>query len=31
VGANLRGMMSWLKSGKQTQKADPPKKQVVNA
>jgi ketol-acid reductoisomerase len=31
VGANLRGMMSWLKSGKQTQKAEPPKKQVVNA
>jgi ketol-acid reductoisomerase len=30
VGANLRGMMSWLKSGK-TAKAEPPKKQVVNA
>jgi ketol-acid reductoisomerase len=34
VGANLRGMMSWLQkdSGKQAQKAEPtPKKQVVNA
>src|SRR5204862_4707918 len=34
VGANLRGMMSWLQkdSGKQAHKAEPtPKKQVVNA
>jgi ketol-acid reductoisomerase len=34
VGANLRGMMSWLQkdSGKQATKAEPaPKKQVVNA
>ena len=31
VGANLRGMMSWLKSGKQAQKAEPAQKKVVNA
>jgi ketol-acid reductoisomerase len=33
VGANLRGMMSWLQkdSGKQAQKAEPAQKKVVNA
>jgi ketol-acid reductoisomerase len=33
VGANLRGMMSWLEkdSGKQTQKAERTEKKVVNA
>jgi ketol-acid reductoisomerase len=32
VGANLRGMMSWLqKDSKQAQKAEPPQKKVVNA
>ena len=31
VGANLRGMMSWLKSGKQAQKAEAEQKKVVNA
>ncbi len=32
VGANLRGMMSWLpKDSKKTQSAPPPKPQVVNA
>jgi hypothetical protein len=27
VGANLRGMMSWIKTGR----SDAPRKQVVNA
>jgi ketol-acid reductoisomerase len=32
VGANLRGMMSWLKDSKQAGKAEPaPAKKVVNA
>src|SRR5690242_16809705 len=32
VGANLRGMMSWIKDSKQAQKAEPaPQKKVVNA
>ena len=31
VGANLRGMMSWLKSSKQAPKAEAAQKKVVNA
>jgi ketol-acid reductoisomerase len=32
VGANLRGMMSWIKDSKQAQKTEPaPQKKVVNA
>jgi ketol-acid reductoisomerase len=31
VGANLRGMMSWLKSSKQAPKTEAAQKKVVNA